>query len=140
MASPAPSTPQNQSSGGRLNVFNAMMKTSVSITKETPEADADVDSTPTPAQVPPAEPEESTLDVADNHRKRKRRSKSGSGDAGAGGSSRKKGTTHCVNMNSKLRLEEMELEKQGFDMKDGKFYCVPCNVFLEQRRAVSYST
>lgn len=106
-----------------------MMKASVSITKGTPEADADVGSTPTPAQVPPAEPEESTLDVADIHRQRKRRSKSGSGDAGAGGSSRKKGTTHCVNMNSKVRLEEMELEKQGFEVKDGKLYCVACNVF-----------
>ena len=110
MASPAPSTPQNQRSGGLLNVFDVMMKASVSITKGTPEADADVGSTPTSAQVPPAEPEESTLDVADIHRKRKRRSKTGSGDAGAGGSSRKKGTTHCVKMNSKLRLEEMKME------------------------------
>ena len=122
------------------------MKASVSTTKETPEADADgdgdanMDSTPTPAQEvdeSPAEPEESTLDVAAIHRKRKRRSKSGSGDAGAGGSSRKKGTgtTYCVNKNSELRLKEMNLEKQGFAVKDGNLYCVACNVFSGTKKS-----
>ena len=123
-----------------------MMKASVSTTKETPEADTDGDgdtnmvSTPTPAQEvdeSPAEPEESTLDVAAIHRKRKRRSKSGSGDAGAGGSSRKKGTgtTYCVNKNSELRLKEMNLEKQGFEVKDGSLYCVACNVFSGTKKS-----
>ena len=145
-AAPAPSAPQDQSSGGLLNVFNIMMKASVSTTKETPEADADgdgdanMDSTPTPAQEvdeSPAEPEESTLDVAAIHRKRKRRSKSGSGDAGAGGSSRKKGTgtTYCVNKNSELRLKEMNLEKQGFAVKDGNLDCVACNVFSGTKKS-----
>ena len=143
---PAPSAPQGQSSGGLLNVFNIMMKASVSTTKETPEADTDGDgdtnmvSTPTPAQEvdeSPAEPEESTLDVAAIHRKRKRRSKSGSGDAGAGVSSRKKGTgtTYCVNKISELRLKEMNLEKQGFEVKDGNLYCVACNVFSGTKKS-----
>ena len=38
-------------------------------------------------------------------------------------------------MNSKVRLEEMELEKQGFEVKDGKLYCVACNVFSGTKKS-----